>query len=67
NVVSLANLEPLLCRQATVRQQPALSHEIAMLNERFLLNASDWYAQVKRELKTRGVIDSDRVLTEEAA
>ncbi|RMV72432.1 Dihydrodipicolinate synthetase protein [Pseudomonas caricapapayae] len=67
NVVSLANLEPLLCRQATVRQQPALSHEIATLNERYLLNASDWYAQVKRELKTRGVIDSDRVLTEEAA
>ncbi|WP_440092957.1 dihydrodipicolinate synthase family protein [Pseudomonas syringae] len=67
NVVSLANLEPLLCRQATVRQQPALSHEIATLNERYLLSAPDWYAQVKRELKARGVINSDRVLTEEAA
>ncbi|KPX82945.1 Dihydrodipicolinate synthetase family protein [Pseudomonas amygdali pv. mori] len=67
NVVSLANLEPLLCRQAAARQQPALSQEIATLNERYLLSASDWYAQVKRELKARGVIDSDRVMTEEAA
>lgn len=67
NVVSLANLEPLLCRQAADRQQPALSQEIATLNERYLLSASDWYAQVKRELKARGVIDSDRVMTEEAA
>ncbi len=67
NVVSLANLEPRLCRQAAARQQPALSQEIATLNERYLLSASDWYAQVKRELKARGVIDSDRVMTEEAA
>ncbi|MFH7572529.1 dihydrodipicolinate synthase family protein, partial [Pseudomonas syringae pv. tagetis] len=60
-------LEAVRCRQANFRQQPALSQEIAMLNELFLLNASDWYAQVKRELKSRGVIDSDRVLAEEAA
>ncbi|MCF5198684.1 dihydrodipicolinate synthase family protein [Pseudomonas syringae] len=67
NVVSLANLEPLLCRTAAARQQPALSQEVATLNQRYLLNAPDWYAHIKRELRARGVINSERVVTEEAA
>ncbi|RMO98428.1 Dihydrodipicolinate synthase [Pseudomonas syringae pv. philadelphi] len=67
NVVSLANLEPALCRSAAVWQQPALSHQVAAFNDRYLLSADDWYAQVKRELKARGVIASDRTVSEEAA
>jgi 4-hydroxy-tetrahydrodipicolinate synthase len=66
NVVSLANLEPLLCKIAATKEQPALTHQVTALNEYYSLHADDWYGQIKRELMTRGVINCDRVVTEEA-
>ena len=65
NVVSLANLEPAVCRLATVADQPRVAQWVACLDERFNLGADDWYAWVKRELKARGVLASDYLVKEE--
>ncbi|MBV4553776.1 dihydrodipicolinate synthase family protein [Pseudomonas sp. SWRI102] len=67
NVVSLANLEPGLCRMAIATRQTAVGRLVETLNEHFELGADDWYAQVKKELKARGVISTDRVLAEQEA
>ncbi len=58
NVVSLANLEPALCRVACRAQQPEVAGIVGRLNEKFLLSEDDWYAHVKRELAARGVLRS---------
>lgn len=58
NVVSLANLEPALCRVACLAQQPEVAAIVARLNEQFSLGEDDWYAHVKRELAARGVLRS---------
>ncbi len=62
NVVSLANLEPALCRMAISAQQPLVSALVESLDQRFELAADDWYAHVKKELKARGIITTDKVL-----
>lgn len=67
NVVSLANLEPGLCRLAIAARQTSVGALVENLNEHFELGADDWYAQVKKELKARGVISTDRVLAEQEA
>jgi 4-hydroxy-tetrahydrodipicolinate synthase len=67
NVVSLANLEPGLCRLAIGARQQSIGKLIEALNEHFELGADDWYAQVKKELKARGVISTDRVLAEKGS
>lgn len=67
NVVSLANLEPALCRLAIGARQQVVAQWVETLNGYFDLGADDWYAQVKKELKARGVITTDRVLAEEGA
>ncbi|MCF5067845.1 dihydrodipicolinate synthase family protein [Pseudomonas syringae] len=64
NVVSLANLEPGLCRLAIPARQQSVANLIETLNGYFDLGADDWYAQVKKELKARGVITTDRVFPE---
>lgn len=61
-VVSLANLEPALCQVALGCADPALRAEIVRLTEAYELLADDWYRHVKRTLKARGVIASDRTL-----
>lgn len=65
NVVSLANLEPALCRLAIGARQTMVGGLVATLNEQFELAADDWYAHVKKELKARGVISTDRVFAEQ--
>ncbi|UVK96955.1 dihydrodipicolinate synthase family protein [Pseudomonas sp. B21-048] len=67
NVVSLANLEPALCRLAIGARQTSVGTLVETLNEHFELGADDWYAQVKKELKARGIITTDRVFAEEEA
>jgi 4-hydroxy-tetrahydrodipicolinate synthase len=58
NIVSLANLEPALCRVACLARQPEVATIVARLNETFGLGEDDWYAHVKRELAARGVLRS---------
>ena len=58
NIVSLANLEPALCRVACRAKQPEVAAIVARLNETFSLGEDDWYAHVKRELAARGVLHS---------
>ncbi len=67
NVVSLANLEPALCRLAIGAGQTSVGTLVETLNEHFELGADDWYAQVKKELKARGIITTARVFAEEEA
>lgn len=62
NVVSLANLEPALCRLGLHSAEPAVHAEIVRLSEAYSLLSEDWYRHVKRALKARGVIASDRTL-----
>jgi len=64
SVVSIANLEPFLCRLASIARQPVLRQHIARLNESYALGDDHWYAQIKRELKARGVIACDRQVKE---
>jgi len=61
-VVSLANLEPALCRIGLSSAHPAVDAEIARLTEAYALDRDDWYRHVKRALKARGVIASDRTV-----
>jgi len=61
-VVSLANLEPALCRIGLASADPAVRAEISRLSEAYALTADDWYRHLKRELRARGVIASDRTL-----
>lgn len=62
NVVSLANLEPMLCRMTLGRSEPAMQQEISRLSEAYELFSEDWYRHVKQALKARGVITSARTV-----
>lgn len=62
NVVSLANLEPALCRLGWHSADPAVHAELVRLSDVYALGAEDWYMHVKRALKSRGVIVSDRAV-----
>jgi 4-hydroxy-tetrahydrodipicolinate synthase len=62
NVVSLANLEPALCRLGLASAEHSVHVEILWLSDAYSLRSDDWYRHVKRALKARGVIGSDRVL-----
>jgi len=61
-VVSLANLEPALCRLGLRSAEHAVHAEIARLSDAYSLRRDDWYRHVKRALKARGIIGSDRTL-----
>jgi 4-hydroxy-tetrahydrodipicolinate synthase len=61
-VVSLANLEPALCQVAVRCDDREVRAEVARLTEVYGLLADDWYRHVKRALKARGVISTDRTL-----
>lgn len=63
NVVSLANLEPALCRLAVSCEAPALQAEIRRLSSVYQLDAEDWYRHVKVRLQQRGVIVTDRLVS----
>ena len=61
-MVSLANLEPALCRLGLRSAADAVHAEIVRMSDAYSLRSDDWYRHVKRALKARGVIGSDRVL-----
>lgn len=60
----LANLEPALCNAMLVDPTPDRQREIDTFCESHGLFEDDWYRWVKKELRTRGVIDSDTVCEE---
>lgn len=62
NVVSLANLEPALCRLAVHLRGQELHDEILRLTRAYQLGADDWYRYLKLRLKQRGVIASERLV-----
>lgn len=62
NVVSLANLEPALCRLAVQHCAPQLHDEILRLAQAYQLGADDWYRHVKTQLRQRGVIATERLV-----
>ncbi|KVE99466.1 dihydrodipicolinate synthase family protein [Burkholderia vietnamiensis] len=57
-VVSLANLEPALCRVAAALGGGVVKSEVDRLTAAYSLLSDDWYAHVKAELFARGVISS---------
>ena len=59
NVVSLANLEPAICRMATNGVMPSLQSLIGEFVESYSLLSEDWYRYVKTILRERGVIQTD--------
>lgn len=61
-VVSLANLEPALCRIAVMSTDDALQCEVKRLTDAYSLLSKDWYAYIKRELFSRGVIASPQIV-----
>ncbi|HDT1677212.1 TPA: dihydrodipicolinate synthase family protein [Enterobacter hormaechei subsp. steigerwaltii] len=61
-VVSLANLEPALCRIAVASTGEVLQHEVKRLTDAYSLLSEDWYAHIKQELFSRGVITSPQVI-----
>jgi 4-hydroxy-tetrahydrodipicolinate synthase len=61
-VVSLANLEPALCRVALLSAAPAVAQEVARLSDVYALSSDDWYRHVKAALRARGVIASNRTV-----
>jgi 4-hydroxy-tetrahydrodipicolinate synthase len=63
-VVSLANLEPEVCKAALGRKDASMSAELKRLIQEHNLFADDWYRHVKKALKARGIIESDAILTE---
>jgi 4-hydroxy-tetrahydrodipicolinate synthase len=70
SVVSLANLEPALCRAVHLCGSPALQVEVDRLAHHYHLDAPDWYRHIKCNLVQRGVIATDRTIvpiTEETA
>ncbi|WP_311767659.1 dihydrodipicolinate synthase family protein [Burkholderia sp. Bp8998] len=57
-VVSLANLEPALCRVAAALGGGVVKSELDKLTTAYSLLSPDWYAHVKAELYARGIIAS---------
>lgn len=63
--VSLANLEPAVCRLATRSSDPALREFIGELTVRFGLDQEDWYRHIKEELTERGILASNQIVAVE--
>jgi 4-hydroxy-tetrahydrodipicolinate synthase len=63
SVVSLANLEPALCKLACRSSDRALQDDIGRLTEVYGLIAEDGYRHVKVELCLRGVISTDQLVS----
>ncbi|MCT2594719.1 dihydrodipicolinate synthase family protein [Streptomyces sp. N2-109] len=60
----LANLEPALCNDMLADPTAARQQEINTVCERHGVFRDDWYRWVKKELRIRGVIDSDTICEE---
>lgn len=61
-VVSLANLEPALCKVALASADAAVRAEVLRLSEVHALLSDDWYAHLKQALAARGVIGTARTV-----
>lgn len=61
-VVSLANIEPTLCRLALTCANDQINSEIGRLTEAYSLLSEDWYAHIKAELFKRGVISTPKTV-----
>ncbi|WP_175174921.1 dihydrodipicolinate synthase family protein [Achromobacter pestifer] len=62
-VVSLANIEPALCRVALACECAAVRSEVTRLTEAYALQSDDWYVHIKKELFSRGAISTARAAT----
>ncbi len=63
NLVSLANLEPLLCHHASYGEvSNDLADEIKAKVLKYNLHEEDWYRYIKQELKRRGVIQNESLI-----
>lgn len=58
SVVSMANLEPALCKLGLVSADPVVHAEVLRLNEVYSLAAADWYRHIKQSLWARGIIST---------
>jgi len=61
-VVSLANLEPTLCRLGVACENDVVKTEVQRLTDTYQLLSEDWYAHVKAELYSRGIISSPQAV-----
>jgi len=65
NLVSLANLEPELCHQATHAKYDAhLKAEIKRKINEYQLQKDDWYRYIKQTLSEKGIIKTDKLINE---
>jgi 4-hydroxy-tetrahydrodipicolinate synthase len=62
SIVSLANLEPALCRVAHASSEPLVHAEVMRFTEAHALLSPDWYRHIKTALHERGVIATDRMV-----
>jgi 4-hydroxy-tetrahydrodipicolinate synthase len=58
----LANLDPALCNRMLVAPSVELQAEITEACHRYGVLADDWYHRVKSELRSRGILETDRVV-----
>ncbi|SAI73098.1 dihydrodipicolinate synthase [Bordetella ansorpii] len=61
-VVSLANLEPELCRLASCGRHGLIHAEVERLSQIYQLDRDDWYRHIKAELAARGIIQSQQLV-----
>lgn len=65
NLVSLANLEPLMCHHASYGKiSNDLAADIKEKVSEYNLHEDDWYRYIKQELKRRGVIQSESLISD---
>lgn len=63
SVVSMANLEPAICKLGLASAEPAVHAEVLRLNEVYSLAAADWYRHIKQSLWARGIIATPHTVT----
>lgn len=61
-VVSLANLEPALCRVGVACENEVVKTEVQRLTDAYQLLDEDWYVHIKAELYSRGIISSPQAV-----
>ncbi len=61
-ILPLSNLEPSMCLEMLENPTPQSQEKIDAFCKKYNIVGKDWYVYVKRELKRRGIIDSDRAV-----
>lgn len=62
-VISLTNLEPRLCAEMFRNPMPETQKRIDDLCEPYGLFTANWYYSIKIELKKRGILKTDRIVS----